>query len=88
MDALPVPLWSIGVLLIVVGPFVVQRLNDVWIAAVDRRTDDALSAMTARSKARTVNVECGAPAADVTREDGVASAVDPSDPDDHHNSSS
>ena len=56
MDSVPIPLWSIGVLLIVAGPFAVQRLADLWAAAVERRTDEALSAMTARAKGTSVNV--------------------------------
>jgi hypothetical protein len=49
VDSIPVPLWSIGVILIVVGPFAVQRLVDLWTKPVEQRTDEALSAMTARS---------------------------------------
>ena len=44
------PLWSIGVVLIVVGPFAVQRLVDLWTKPVERRTDEALSAMPAGSR--------------------------------------
>ncbi len=69
MDALPVPIWSIGVLLIIVGPFVVQRLADVWARAVERRTDEALSAMTARTKGASVNVYDGDDDSTVTRHD-------------------
>ncbi len=69
MDSFPVPLWSLGVLLIIVGPFAVQRLVDLWASVVERRTDEALSAMTARTKGTSVNVHDGDGDAAVTRQD-------------------
>lgn len=78
MDSIPVPLWSVGVLLIVIGPLVVQRLVDLWSGAVERRTDEALSAMTAHAKRTRLNVpgavhddEGNGPAASVTQDDGA-----------------
>ena len=81
MDSVPIPLWSLGVLLIVIGPFVVQRMADVWVAVVERRTDEALSAMTARGEAHTVNVGDAPDEASVTQQDGA------DDPDDAGSSS-
>jgi hypothetical protein len=43
--ALPsLPLWSLGAVLIVAGPWAVQRIADVWTKRVEKRTDEAIAA--------------------------------------------
>ena len=76
MDSFPVPLWSVGVLLVIVGPFAVQRLVDVWVGVVERRTDEALSAMTARTKDSSMNVHGGQGDAAVTQKDASKASVE------------
>jgi hypothetical protein len=84
VDSVPIPIWSIGVLLIIIGPFAVQRLADLWAAVVERRTDDALSAMTARTQGASMNVDDGDAAVDarkgaetVTQQDSARSRDEP-----------
>jgi hypothetical protein len=46
------PLWSVPAVLILAGPWAVQRIADAWSKRVEKRTDEALAAVTPRDEKR------------------------------------
>ncbi len=44
------PLWSVGAVLILVGPWAVQKIADAWSKRVEKRTDEALAAAVPRDE--------------------------------------
>jgi hypothetical protein len=44
------PLWSVPAVLILAGPWAVQRIADAWSKRVEKRTDEALAAATPRDE--------------------------------------